>query len=167
MSETRCLYVWLLYNWVTRAKRFLTNEEAGPDSVGEFVKGWQPVENEHLYLLQGEVKPPESDTPYGHVTLSLVREADETRCPLGKDESILTYVAGRLSGEFQKLMPPGSFGPEIGGLCGASAPAEETPTKRVYYISVPGHGWKMTVEETQPWQFGKLGPKPWDKPPTP
>jgi hypothetical protein len=144
MSETRSLYVWMLYNWETREKRFLENESNGPNSIGEFYKAWTPQEGEKLYLLDGEIAL-EREHPVGSVLLSLVREDDRTRKKLRPDQTILDYISSRALGYLQKCLPPESFSPEIGAMM--SGFVERTDAKVVYDLSVPGHKFRITVEE--------------------
>jgi hypothetical protein len=144
MSETRTLHLWMLYNWKTREKRFLENESNGPNSVGEFYKSWTPQDGEKLYMLEGEIAL-EVEHPVGAVRLSLIREHDGTRDAVRPDQTALDYVSSRALGYLEKCLPPGSFGPGIGPM--SSGLVGRTDKKTVYSLSVPGHKFRVTVEE--------------------
>jgi hypothetical protein len=144
MSETRTLYVWMLYNWKTSEKRFLENESHGPNSIGEFYKAWTPQDGEKLYMLEGEVSL-EQEHPVGSVRLSMVREDDRTRDAVRPGQTVLDYVSSRALGCLEKCLPPGSFGPGVGAM--SSGLVERTDEETVYRLSVPGHKFRITVEE--------------------
>jgi len=144
MSETRILYVWMLYNEETREKRFLENESHGENSVGEFYKGWTPKEGDHLYLLTGEI-PTNKEHPVSSVLVRMVREDERTVRPQRAGESILQYFSGRAVGELETCMPPGAYGPGIGPMI--TSLRESSPKKQVIDIQIPNHKYRVTVEE--------------------
>lgn len=146
MSESRTLFVWMLYNWRTREKQFRDY-----DSIGEWLQANPDFAKDpdvKLYLFEAELEPPK-DGPPPVVWLRLVREEAETRRKPRPDESEFEYTSGALSTAMHEAVPPGSFGPDKGPLC--CRVVEKGPDKTVYRLSTPSTGYKITIERTEPW----------------
>ncbi len=146
-DEARIFHQWLLYNWETRETRFFTNKGAGEGSIGEFYRGWEPKKGDKLYILETYLKAPEERPEPGYLRLAVVREDDKTRPGLLEGKSLVQYVTSGL--QVLGAMPPNSIGPEKGPYR-ESAPQDEWTEKRAaIYASIPGHKFKITVEEIE------------------
>ena len=144
MSETRSLYVYMLYNWKTRAKRFLENESEGPNSIGEFYETWTPADGEMLYLLSTDIEPV-TENKVGALALTVHRADDKSRRPLYPGESALNYLGAHVLEKLKECLPPGCYGPEKGPL--AAKFDRATATSVHYSLSIPGNAFSVTVRE--------------------
>jgi hypothetical protein len=138
-DETRCLYAGLIYNWETRSKRFITWTD-----VGEVAQTLQL--GDQLYLLDVALEPPKTDTNIQRAWCSIIRHDNPK--PLLPDQTLHSNILSRLDGMIASSMPDGTYGPEIGPL--KSRIISYDDKKSITVFSVPGHHFKLTIEEITP-----------------
>ena len=148
-DEARSFYCGFLYNWETRAKTWLTWQDITPESYAEMTQ--QP--GACLYLLDCTLEPPRSsDEPPRRVWCRLVRHDNPK--PLQAHQTLHGHLLSHLDAWIGQSMPKGTYGPDIGPYCGKLVSREKD--KSVSAFSVPGHYFKLTIEEVQREEYDAL-----------
>lgn len=146
-DETRTFYVGLVYNWESRRKVFVPWEDVGPvaQNLGP---------GDQLYLLDATLEPPKEDRKIQRAWCQMVRHDNPK--PLKPHQTLHENILSRLDSLLSQSMPAGTFGPEIGPFHGRLVSFEKS--KSVTAFTVPGHRFKLTIEEITEEDYKALPP---------
>jgi hypothetical protein len=110
----RTLYFIVIYNWLTRATRFFRNDD---DVAWDLIKDPKNLApEEHVYFASMNLPWTTGQGQVFEASSYVHREEWLTRRPLEADKSISSYLARAIFGDLHSLVPPHSFGPDIGPL---------------------------------------------------
>lgn len=141
MSDARHLWMYLVYNWETRAKRL--------GILGERPEDEKLEKGEHLYRAEVVLDPPFDD---GHTEATLTHLSEEWGTAEKKPPSVPTecWVARKLGQRLDRAVPPHSYGPGVGSL-GIHSPVEfkEGVAHPPNYVEfdLPEGKFRLTVEK--------------------
>jgi len=148
-DETRTFYCGFLYNWETRAKQWLSWMDLDPESYRKLTA--EP--GNQLYLLDCTLEAPRSsDEPAKRVWCRLVRH--DNAPPLQAHQTLHGHILSHLSGLIAQSLPANTFGPDIGPYFGKTV--SRSKDQSVSAFSVPGHYFKLTIEEVTADEFQAL-----------
>lgn len=150
-QEVRCFYVGYVYNWTTRKGRFFRWHDwfDNRDNVPKMEEGDQ------LYMLEACLEPP-TDGEVKRGFCRFVRHDNNPPLPDGR--SLHDYLLCQMESALVQAMPRNLYGPEKGLLQGGIVSGRAKTViggghlgseekKSVVAFSVPGHYFKMTMEE--------------------
>jgi hypothetical protein len=136
------------YDWETRAKRVWVVHHEGSKSTGYPDDNTVYGPNEHLYRIQCNLPPPVAANGEGGPTTidipaSYTREELET-LPVVPPEFVIDYMAQRLFGAVDSIVPRGTFMEGSGGkYTGLTA----CRTESGFDFTCSGGKFKITIEK--------------------
>lgn len=110
----RTLYVIVVYNWLTRETRFFRHDDPAAWALIKEQKSFAP--EEHVYFMRANLPWTLGQGAVFEAHMVMLREEWITMQPLKEGGSIKEYIASRIFDWLPSIVPPHSFGPEIGGV---------------------------------------------------
>ncbi len=146
-GESRKLYTGLIYNWETRKRQFVCWAD-----VGEAARTLGP--GDQLYLLDVTLEPPPKEgAPIQRAWCHLVRHDNPE--PLPANWTLHDWIVSDLASQIMQSFPRDTFGPKKGPYSGRIVSRGEKQS--VSAFSVPGHFFKLTIDEITKEEDNALG----------